>query len=193
MPKPRKRACLDTGVCLDINQIFRALSGTYRLPLDECSEHLPPLEVVITVHMDVGPLRWIRMQYPGFDQTIGLTTAPRHFGGHQWYWLCPMTGDRASVLWMPRGQNVFASQRYWKGRGMAYSSQFLSPVDRADYGTDRIKQRLVSSEDDTMWYKPKWMRWRTFHQLCRRWDAYQDVVNDHVIRVVARLMAMTRR
>jgi hypothetical protein len=44
-----------------------------------------------------------------------------------------------------------------------------------------------------MWYKPKWMRWRTFHQLCRRWDAYQDVVNDHVIRVVARLMAMTRR
>ena len=94
---------------------------------------------------------------------------------------------------MPRGQKVFASQRYWRQRGMAYSSQFLSPVDRADYGIDRIKQRLAPSEDDTMWYKPKWMRWRTFHQLSRRWDAYQEVVNDHVIRVVARLMAMARR
>src|SRR4051812_29176474 len=96
--------------------------------------------------MDAGPLRWIRMRCPGFDQTIGLTTAPRHFGGWQWYFLCPMTGDRALVLWMPVGQEIFASQKYWTGRGMAYRSQFLSPSDRAEQGIERIEQRLVAAD-----------------------------------------------
>ena len=72
--------------------------------------------------MDDGPLRWMEFRLPGFKQTIGLAKVPRPFGGCQWYFFCPMTGDRASVLWRPRGQNVFASQRYWKGRRMAYST-----------------------------------------------------------------------
>ena len=192
MAKPRKRAYLDTGASLQANWLFRfrLRSGTYGYPLDDGPHQA---EVRITLHLDHGPLYWMRLQFPSFDQTIGLTKAPRHFGGHQWYFLCPMTGDRASVLWMPRGQNVFASQKYWKGRGLAYYSQFLSPSDRAERGVRRIEARLVYSEADNMIYKSKWMRWKTFHRACQKLDTYEEVIERRMARIAARLMSMARR
>ena len=69
---------------------------------------------------------------------------------------------------------------------MAYRSQFLSPSDRAERGIEQVESRLVYSEADNMYYKPKWMRWRTFHGLCERLDAYEDVLDDRLFRVVAR-------
>src|SRR5262245_1945786 len=104
-----------------------------------------------------------------------------------------MTGDRASVLWMPHGQNVFASQKFWKRRGMAYRSQSLCPIARAERGIRRIEQQMVYSEPDDMIHKPKWMRWKTFHRACQRLDAYEEVLNERIIRVAARLMSMARR
>ena len=88
---------------------------------------------------------------------------------------------------------MFASQKYWKGRGLAYSSQFLSPTDRAERGIQRIEQRLVYSEPDNMIYKSKWMRWKTFHRACQKLDAYEQVIEQRMARVVARLLAMGRR
>jgi hypothetical protein len=192
MPRGRQRRTLDTGLCLDINKLIRAglRNGTYKARI---AVHGSPVEGELTICMDDGPLRRMEFRFPGFNHTIGLTKVPRPFGGFQWYFFCPMTGDRASVLWLPRGENVFASQKYWKGRGMAYRSQFLSPTDRADRGIKTIEARLVYSEADNMHYKPKWMRWRTFHRLCERLDAYEDVLNDRLIRGVARLMAISRR
>jgi hypothetical protein len=143
--------------------------------------------------MDDGPLCWMEFGFAGFNQTIGLTKVPRPFGGFQWYFLCPMTGDRASVLWRPRGQNVFASQGYWKGRRMAYRTQFLSPTDRAHRGIKLTESRLVYSEADNMHYKPKWMRWRTFEGLCERLDKYEEMLDGRLIRALARLMATERR
>jgi len=102
-----------------------------------------------------------------------------------------MTGDRASVLRMPSGQNNFASQTDWRRRG--WPSQFLSPTHRAERGIWRIEERLVYSEDDSTIYKPKWMRWKTFHRACETLDAYKDVIEEWMTRVVARLMAMARR
>jgi hypothetical protein len=192
MPRERQRRTLDSGLCLDINKLIRdgLRSGTYSAHI---AVHGSPIEGEFTIHMDDGPLRRMEFRFPGFNHTIGLTKVPRPFGGCQWYFFCPMTGNRASVLWRPRGQNVFASQKYWKGRGMAYRSQFLSPTDRAERGIEHIEARLDYSEADNMHYKPKWMRWRTFRALCERLDGYEDVLNDRIIRVVGRLMAMARR
>jgi hypothetical protein len=192
MPRVRQRRTLDTGLCLDINELIRAglRHGTYTARI---TVHGSPIEGEFTVCMDDGPLCRMEFRFPGFNHTIGITKVPRPFGGFQWYFLCPMTGDMASVLWRPSGQNVFASQRYWKGRRMAYATQFLSPTDRAHRGIKLTESRLVYSEADNMHYKPKWMRWRTFHRLCERLDAYEDVLNDRMIRGLARLMAMGRR
>jgi hypothetical protein len=69
---------------------------------------------------------WLRIKLPTGEQTIALTTEERRFGGHQWYFLCPMTGRRASVLWWPPGQDRFASQQYWKQRKALYRTQSMS-------------------------------------------------------------------
>jgi hypothetical protein len=192
MPRVRQRRTLDNGLCLDINKLIRGglSSGSFKASITVDGS---PVEGELSVHMDDGPLRRMEFRFPGFNHTIGMTKVPRPFGGFQWYFLCPMTGDRASVLWLPRGQKVFASQKYWKGRRMAYRTQFLSPADRAHRGIKTIEAQLVYSEADNMHYKPKWMRWRTFHGLCERLDAYEDLLNDGLLRGLARLMAMGRR
>ena len=138
MPRARQRRTLDTGQRLDINKLMRAglRSGTFKASMVVDGS---PIEGELTICMDDGPLRRMEFRFPGFNHTIGLTKVRRPFGGFQWYFFCPMTGDRASVLWLPRGQNVFASQRYWKGRRMAYDTQFLSPTDRAHRGIKLIE------------------------------------------------------
>ena len=95
---------------------------------------------------------------------------------------------QASVLWLPRGQNVFASQKYWKTCRKAYSSQFLSPHDRAQQGIERNEARLVYDDADGLMYKPKRMRFAKYNRLCERLDAYEEIVSDRLVRVVARLM-----
>jgi hypothetical protein len=99
-----------------------------------------------------------------------------------------MTGDRASVLWMPRGQNAFACQKYWQMRGKAYSSQFLDPVGRAERRIEQLEARLVYNEVDELMYKPKRMRQKTYDRICGRLDACEAVRDDRLIRVLARLM-----
>ena len=71
-----------------------------------------------------GPHGWFRIQIGSLDQLIILVARPRHFGGHQWYFVCPYTKRHASVLWMPPGARDFACRQKW-GRQVAYNSQFL--------------------------------------------------------------------
>lgn len=80
------------------------------------------------------------------------------------------------------------SQKYWKTRRKAYSSQCLSSHDLAEQGTKRIEARLVNDETDELLYKPKRMRLSTYNRLCERLDAYEEVANDRLIRVLGRLM-----
>jgi hypothetical protein len=36
--------------------------------------------------------------------------------------------------------------------------------------------------------KPKWMRWRTYNRLVERYDAYEDILNDGIIELMAQLL-----
>ncbi|MGZ9073509.1 MAG: hypothetical protein ACXW3G_11495, partial [Rhodoplanes sp.] len=77
-----------------------------------------------------GPHGWFRIQIGSLDQRIHLVARPRHFGGRQWYFICPYMNRRVSVLWMPPGARSFACRQRW-GRQVAYASQFLGRDDRA--------------------------------------------------------------
>jgi hypothetical protein len=185
---------LDNGICFDVNVMVRAglKTGTCRLGLADAQE------VAADLRMDDGHRRGrLRLQHPDFDQTIELTATPRHFGGCQWYWLCPMTGYRCSILYKPYGRTVFASQKYWRRRRMAYRSQFLAPHNRARQGIKRIEARLGDKDDDDTLYKPKWQRWGTFNRYCERLDVCDSVIEAHESVLDARLMRclvrLTRR
>ena len=192
MPRPRRRMLLDNGICFDINVLVRA-----GLKTGTCKILANTQEIAADLIMD--DRNWwgrLRLQHPDFVQTIGLTALTRHFSGRQWYWLCPMTGDRCSVLYRPHGRNLFASQKYWRQRRMAYRSQFLAPHNRARLGIQRIEARLGGKDDDDTLYKPKWQRWGTFNRYCERLDTYDSIIAAHeraldnrLLRCLGRLLA----
>jgi hypothetical protein len=54
---------------------------------------------------------WFRIQLGQLDQRINLVAQPRHFGGRQWYFICPSMNRRVSVLWKPPGAPEFACRQ----------------------------------------------------------------------------------
>jgi hypothetical protein len=63
---------------------------------------------------------WLRIQLGNLDQWITLLPHARHFGGRQWYLICPIKDRPVSVLWKPNGAKRFCSRQTW-GRQVAYS------------------------------------------------------------------------
>jgi hypothetical protein len=140
---------------------------------------------------------WLRCRTEHADQLVTLSSCPRHFGGRQWYFVCPVTHRQASVLWKPPGAKEFRSRQAW-GRQVAYRSQFQTIYDRGHAGKAKIKARLIGELDPEDWElppKPKWMRWRTYKRLAERFDAYDDMTypDDSTLpALVAKLMRRVR-
>ena len=88
----------------------------------------------------------MRLLVHSLDQSIDLVAAPRHFGGSQWFFLCPFLRQRASVLWMPPGASCFASRQAW-GNQFAYASQFKSPLYRAHSRAHQVSCQTQQGED----------------------------------------------
>ena len=152
---------------------------------------------VITADLCDPQTGWLRCRTEHADQLITLVCCPRHFGGGQWYFVCPVTNERASVLWKPPGAKEFRSRQAW-GRQVAYRSQFQTIYDRGHAGKAKIKARLIGELDPEDWElppKPKWMRWRTYKRLAERFDAYDDMTypDDSTLpALVAKLMRRAR-
>jgi len=131
-----------------------------------------------------------RIQVGALDQRIRLVAYPRHFGGRQWYFSCPVTNRPASVLWKPPGATRFCSRQTWR-RQVAYASQFQGRDDRAWRGKQKINARLIGELDPHDWDlppKPKWMRWRTYQRYVDKYNHYESVLDEGTVAVVARLM-----
>jgi hypothetical protein len=121
---------------------------------------------------------WLRLE-GDFIERIILVSRPRHFGGRQWYFMCPAMNRPVSVLWRPPGARQFCSRQAW-GRQVAYRSQFNDWTNRAHLGQARIKARLIADLDPDEWAlppKPRWMRWRTYNRHVERYDAYEDILD----------------
>jgi len=140
--------------------------------------HMSQHEGRLSIHMDDS------------EQTILLTPRPRNFGGHQWYFVCPVMNRRCSVLWMPPGATRFLSRQAW-GRRVAYASQFLDPDNRAHRGQAKIKARLIADLDPDEWElppKPKWMRWHTSNRLVDKFDVYENTLDRGIAEAMAKFL-----
>jgi len=139
---------------------------------------------------------FLNIKLGSLDQRLELEFQPRHFGGGQWYFVCPKTGRLCSAVWMPPGAKYFASRQTW-GRQVAYSSQFQTRTDRAYSGARKIRMRLGGSEwediDEFDPPKPKWMRWRTYNRLLDRSRDYEAIGDERILWLAARLMADSRK
>ena len=177
MARPRERIPLEDGLKLDLN----------KLHLQAISQGETTQQVICWEQRYLGGARTIgllicrlvsatrgsmRLFLRSLNQSIDLVAAPRHFGGVQWYFICPMTGRRASVLWMPPGANCFASRRAW-GSQFAYASQFESPIGRAHSRAHEVSCRLSGKNYSEIYHlspppKPRYMHCTTYDKLLKR-------------------------
>ena len=196
MGRPTSRVRLEHGLKLDINRLARrgfivrgASSGPIGISWN--SDYWGEIATgIIWADMSGQPFAWLRIQLDDRSQTITLASRPRHFGGAQWYFVCPETGRLASVLWRPPGANKFCSRQTWK-RQVAYTSQCVGPTDRAWRGKARIKARLIANLDPEEWDlppKPKGMRWRTYRRYEARFDRYEEFLDAELCIAAARLL-----
>lgn len=135
---------------------------------------------------------WLRIQLGKLDQWIVLTPRPCHFGGRQWYFMCPTMNRRASVLWKLPGSIRFYSRQSW-GRQVAYTSQFLDRDNRAHRGKAKIKSRLIADLDPDEWEfppKPKWIRWSTYLRHEQKFDAYEPILDEGCAVLMAKFLRL---
>ena len=198
MPRPLQRVRLESGLKLNLNALAQRgfiRPGTCTGPLGIAWTNSYTGEQfasgLITAEMSGRYEGWFQIQIGQLHQRINLITQPRHFGGQQWYFVCPYTHRPASVLWKPPGAQSFASRQKW-GRQVAYSSQFLDRIDRAHRGQAKIKSRLrlMGGFDQDEWDfppKPKWMRWRTYNRAEEKFNHYESILDEGIVELVARL------
>ena len=196
MPRPRNRVCLQDGLKLDLNQLAR--QGFIKFGADIGARGISwtnprqgqVARGVISANMTKSTNAWFRIAIGGFVQQITLVSRPRHFGGRQWFFLCPVTGGLATVIWRPPGAGRFCSRQAW-GRRVAYASQFLDRDGRAHHGQSKINSRLCSigrfdREDWNFPPKPKWMRWATYNRYVERFDEYEGMLDQASISSVVK-------
>jgi hypothetical protein len=185
MARNRQRVCLQDGLKLDLNRLARRgfiKFGANIGPRGITWTHSYWGEIatgIVSANMSGQNEGWLRIQLGKLDQWITLVARTRHFGGKQWYFVCPVTNRLASVVWKPPGAARFCSRETW-GRQVAYQSQFNDASNRAHAGKARIKSRLIGSLDPDQWDlppKPRWMRWKTYNRYEKKFDDYEAVLD----------------
>jgi hypothetical protein len=200
MARPRKRVCLEEGLRLDLNQLIRDGSVNFGVVTTRTSFWLGArsgdLVGVAVITADLTDLTFplIRILMRGLDQKIELIAQPRPFGGHQFYFRCPVIGLPASVLWKPPGATKFCSRQGW-GKEVAYYTQFVGREGRARIGSERTRSRLGSDDKNSNWHspppaKPKWMRWATYERYLNKYLDYEQTVLKVNAAWVVKLSAM---
>lgn len=100
------------------------------------------------------------------DQRVEIVATPCRFGGVRWWWICPTTGRRCVMLYLPNGGVRFLSRAAYR---LTYQSQKRTPLDRTHGRLAQMHRRLgghYAGPDAAAPRKPKWMRWRTYDAAC---------------------------
>ncbi len=197
MPRPRQRVCLEAGLKFELYRLMRrgcVVPGCYtafHMSWRNSDTNEQIAIAVVEAEMRQKHEGYLRIKMHDLEQAIILTPRARGFGGLQWYFMCPVEDRCCSVLWRPPGAREFRCRQGW-GRRVAYASQFLDPDNRAHRGKAKIKARLLGDCDPDEWElppKPKWMRWRTYNRLADRFDSYQEILDEGVPELLAKLFA----
>lgn len=197
MPRPGYRTKLENGLKLDINllarrRFIRPGATTGPVGIQWMNSYWGDIATgIITADMSGDVEGWFRIQIDGgADQHISTVARPRHFGGRQWFFMCPHLNRRCMVLWMPPGANRFSCRERW-ARQVAYGSQFCDRIDRAHRGKAKINSQLcrIGGFDPDEWEfppKPKWMRWATYRRAEEQFDAYEAMLDEGIVELLAR-------
>jgi hypothetical protein len=195
MSRTRRRICLQEGLHLDLNWLarnrfiekgIRSPERGVRWTHPDCGDVAVGVVRADMRDFDAG---WLHVRIRGFSQVITLVGLPRHFGGRQWYFVCPVTGRPASIVWKPPGADQFCARYAW-GDKVAYLSQFGNWIDRAHLGKARMNAKLAGQSNpdaQTCLPRPKRMRVASYNHIVTRFDAYQSKLDNGLKAMISRL------
>jgi hypothetical protein len=75
------------------------------------------------------------------NQRIAIDALPAPMGGHRCYFICPVTGDRAEILYYAHGR--FASR---KAQGLSYAVQSMDPFAAARRKAAKLRKRMTGGD-----------------------------------------------
>jgi hypothetical protein len=76
------------------------------------------------------------------DQLIALKSRPMRFGGHRWWFICPLNGDACDTLYYFNGE--FASRRAHR---LTYRSQSRGDADWLFNQRDKLRAQVLGTEN----------------------------------------------
>jgi hypothetical protein len=187
MPRHMQRIPLQAGLQLNVNRLISEgfiQPGKVTKPSvfywldDEGDERASARIEANLTNPSANDARYgtMRIHANQIDQTVRLVDCPRHFGGRQWYFVCPAQNRCVSVLWFVPGSKLFAGRKSL-GKQVAYASQYYTPETRAQYMKDKLLDRIWEPGASDEWDvppKPKWMRWHTYERLSKRLEKYRN-------------------
>lgn len=148
----------------------------------------PAASCVLTADLSSLVRGWMHLKLGTVEQTLWLVAQPRHFGGRQWYFQCPRSDRRVSVLWKPPGAQCFLSRQAW-GRQVAYGSQFQSWHERTCSAVRAARYRLGGSDymdfDSELPPKPRGMHWRTYEREIARIETLENACNVYLAEAIS--------
>ena len=196
MARRRQRVQLEDGFKLNLNRLIKQgavvpgckVSAVVTWPQSYSGR--PAASCVLTSDLSSLVGGWMHLKRGAVEQSFWLVTEPRHFGGRQWYFRCPSTGDRVSILWRPLGAERFMSRRA-SGRQVAYGSQFQTWHDRACSAARAARHRLGGSDyavfNGELPPKPKGMHWRTYEREIARIETLESACNLYLLPFIGEL------
>ena len=189
----------DCGSCRlstkSLRQVLRTSDGGNMQLLYRADGH--PISVAIEVRPNAGHLRLqhrprAESHTEHMNYTVGLVSTEVGFGGRRWWFLCPISGRRCAVLYLPRGAYQFGSA---KGYRLVHGVTRLATHDRLWHRMAKIAQGLGGNRQDPEIppRKPKWMRHPTYARLLAAWHEAAERRDDIYDAKFAGFMARAAR
>src|SRR5208282_4411279 len=91
MARPRQRIPLEDGLKLDLNSLLCQRSAWGEISWGLRYSGKVRAFGFFSLHLSGASRGSMRLHLSVLEQSIDLEAAPRHFGGSQWYFICPLT------------------------------------------------------------------------------------------------------
>jgi len=110
-----------------------------------------------------------------YREEVAVEAVRQPFGGHRWYFRCPLCARRRAWLYLLRTVFRFRCRACY---GLAYHVQRLDRLSRQQRAFRRIVRRLGADPETDGWHRlprrPKGMRRKTY----ARWRTHWDYLNE---------------
>ncbi len=147
---------------------FAVCSGSYSWTYSRTGELSGSIDYTVRTEANCGVVEFrykIVSNGNGEDlrYQVALETTRPHLGGVRWWFRCPLSGNRARVLYKIVGQDLFACR---EALGLSYHCRNESVQDRMWRRSQKILKRIGVGRSTSAEFasKPKGMHWRTFER-----------------------------